>query len=308
MTERERTPNPFAYVQLDRVPERRRDPSWVEERRRDPRSRWVPIWRARNLVTSGDTPRAVTVPGPLRHRESRVGPIFLGMEGRSATFAIDLSDVEDPLGELNVEGGVFEDLHRVGALLDRAEGALLAYARGMVHWHRSHLFCGRCGAETISVEGGHVRRCKGIECGILHFPRTDPAIIVLVTAADACLLGRQAKWPARVYSTLAGFVEPGESLSEAVAREVKEETGVRVREVNYHSSQPWPFPSSLMLGFTATAHRSEPVVDGNELQEARWFSREQLRADVASGRVRLPRAVSISRRLITEWLEGLPTA
>jgi NAD+ diphosphatase len=201
---------------------------------------------------------------------------------------------------------VFEDLHKVGALLGRAEGALLAYARGMVHWHRRHLFCGRCGSETTSIEGGHVRRCDGEGCGILHFPRTDPAIIVLVTSEDACLLGRQVKWPPRVFSTLAGFVEPGESLGEAVAREVSEETGVTVTDVTYHSSQPWPFPSSLMLGFTATALRIEPRVDENELQEARWFGREELRGQVASGRVRLPRPVSIARRLIEEWLEAPP--
>ena len=264
----------------------------------------IPVWRARSLVTSGDPPIAVPIGAPLRVPAGRVGPIFLGMEGDAARFAIDLSDSDDPLADLGVEGAVFEDLHKVGALLGRAEGALLAYARGMVHWHRRHLFCGRCGSETTSIEGGHVRCCASDECGILHFPRTDPAIIVLVTSENACLLGRQAKWPPRVFSTLAGFVEPGESLGEAVTREVREETGVTVTDVTYHSSQPWPFPSSLMLGFTATGLRSEPNVDENELQEARWFGREDLRGQVASGRVRLPRPVSIARRLIEEWLEG----
>lgn len=304
MSEPNRRPNAFADVRLDRVPDRRRDPGWLEERLHDARSRFIPVWRARSLVTSADPPSAVLISPPLRAPGGRVGPIFLGMAGDSARFAIDLSDSEDPLADLGVEGAVFEDLHKVGALLGRAEGALLAYARGMVHWHRRHIFCGRCGSETSSTEGGHVRRCSGDECAILHFPRTDPAIIVLVTSGEACLLGRQAAWPERVFSALAGFVEPGESLSEAVAREVKEETGVTVTEVTYHSSQPWPFPSSLMLGFTATALRSEPQVDENELQDARWFGREELRDQVASGRVRLPRPVSIARRLIEEWLES----
>jgi len=303
MTGPKRRPNPFADVQLDRVPDRRRDPRWLEERLQDPRSRLIPVWRARSLVTSGDPTSAVSIGLPLHLPDGPVGPIFLGMEGDTARFAIDLSDSDDPLADLGVEGAVFEDLHKVGALLGRTEGALLAYARGMVHWHRRHLFCGRCGSETSSIEGGHVRRCTSDDCGILHFPRTDPAIIVLVTSEDACLLGRQAEWPARVFSTLAGFVEPGESLREAVIREVREETGVTVTDVTYHSSQPWPFPSSLMLGFTATADRSEPEVDENELQEARWFGREELRGRIASGQVRLPRPVSIARRLIEEWLE-----
>ncbi|MEJ2312802.1 MAG: NAD(+) diphosphatase [Gemmatimonadales bacterium] len=303
MTGPERRPNPFSDVQLDRLPDRRRDPRWLEERLDDPRSRVIPVWRARSLVTSDDPPRTVAIGVPLPVPAGRVGPIFLGMEGDSARFAIDVSDSDDPIADLGVEGAVFADLHKVGALLGRAEGALLAYARGMVHWHRRHLFCGRCGSETSSIEGGHVRRCTSDNCGIHHFPRTDPAIIVLVTSEDACLLGRQVEWPPRVFSTLAGFVEPGESLREAVIREVREETGVTVTDVRYHSSQPWPFPSSLMLGFTATAQRSEPVVDENELQEARWFGRESLRAQVASGQVRLPRPVSIARRLIEEWLE-----
>lgn len=303
MTTQNKRPNPFADVQLDRMPDRRRDPRWLEERLRDPRSRTIPVWRARNLVTSGDSPSAVMIDVPGRFPAGGIGPIFLGLEGEAARFAVDLSDSDDPLAGLGVKGAVFADLHKVGALLSRAEGALLAYARGMVHWHRRHLFCGRCGGETTSIEGGHVRRCASDYCGILHFPRTDPAIIVLVTSEDACLLGRQAEWPPRVFSTLAGFVEPGESLGEAVIREVREETGVAVTEVAYHSSQPWPFPSSLMLGFTASAQRCEPRVDENELQEARWFDREELRGLVAGGRVKLPRPVSIARRLIEEWLD-----
>ena len=245
----------------------------------------------------------VTIPPRDLGREPAApDAVFLGVDGETACFAVDLSDAEDPLRELDVEEARFVDLHAVGALLGQSDGALLAYARGMVHWHRHHLFCGRCGARTQSAEGGHVRRCLSEDCSAAHFPRTDPAIIVLVTHGESCLLGRQPTWPPLVYSALAGFVEPGESLGEAVAREVMEETGVRVSEVRYHSSQPWPFPSSLMLGFTATAERVEPTVDGEELEEARWFGGKELRSELRSGRVRLPPTVSIARRLIEDWL------
>ena len=301
----ERRPNLFAETRLDRAPNQRREPEWLADRLRDSASRLIPVWRARNLVTIGECSKAVTVPpdrAPL-HEADRIGPIFLGLEDGAARFAADLSPFDDPLARLRIRGAEFLDLHRIGALLSQSDGALLAYARGMIHWHRRHLYCGRCGHQTVSEEGGHVRRCEDGACGILHFPRTDPAIIVLVTDSDACLLGRQKVWPANVYSTLAGFVEPGESLGEAVVREVAEETGVPVRAVSYHSSQPWPFPSSLMLGFTASGERVAPRVDGTELEEARWFERDELLRALKTGEIRLPSEVSIARRLIVEWLE-----
>lgn len=298
-------PNPLTAGPLDRAPERRRDPEWLAERLLDSGSRVLPVWRSRNLVTTSAPPAAVTLqPDAVGICDDRIGPIFLGLDGDAACFAIDLSALDDPVAELGLAGAEFADLRRVGAVLGQAEGAILAYARGMVHWHGRHLYCGCCGSETSSTEGGHVRRCAREDCQELHFPRTDPAIIVLVSDGEACLLGRRAEWPARVFSALAGFVEPGESAGEAVAREVWEEVGVTVRSIRYHSSQPWPFPSSLMLGFTAEAERVEPALDGNELAEARWFGREELHERLGSGRIRLPPPISIARRLIEEWLDG----
>jgi NAD+ diphosphatase len=178
-----------------------------------------------------------------------------------------------------------------------------AHARALVHWHARHRYCGACGAVTLIEAGGHRRRCSAPECGIEHFPRLDPAIIVLVEHQGRCLLGRQASWPARRYSVLAGFVEPGESLEDALRREVFEESGVTVSECEYHSSQPWPFPSSLMLGFMAQA-ASEALSYGTELEHAAWFSPAQLEQSVADGSLRLPPPVSLSARLLEDWYEA----
>jgi len=187
-------------------------------------------------------------------------------------------------------------------MMGRHQGALLAYARGMLTWHRRHRFCGSCGGATDSAEAGFLRVCRNPECQHHHFPRTDPAVIMLVVDGERCLLGRQARWPAGMYSTLAGFVEPGETLEEAVAREVKEESGVSVRRVRYHSSQPWPFPTSLMLGFYAEAASHDIAVNGDELEDARWFERGWLRENDGKNGFFLPRRDSIARRLVNDWL------
>jgi len=184
---------------------------------------------------------------------------------------------------------------------------LLAQTRGFAFWHRNHRFCGACGSPTDSRQGGHVRACANPDCGKQHFPRTDPAVIMLITRpgpdGGACLLGRQAVWPRGMVSTLAGFVEPGETLEQAVAREVEEESGIVVdlASVSYRASQPWPFPSSLMLGYRATAVTTEIDESIEELEEARWFTRGQLPQIEEMG-YRLPRVDSIARWLIEEWL------
>jgi NAD+ diphosphatase len=184
----------------------------------------------------------------------------------------------------------------------RGEGSLLAYARGLIYWHGRHRFCGVCGSPTLAFEGGHVRRCTNPACGSSHFPRTDPAVIMLVTDGDRALVGRQAVWPKGMHSTLAGFVEPGESLEAAVAREVFEEAGIEVDQVRYHSSQPWPFPCSIMLGFYARARTTEIKLDQLELEDARWVERDWLLAHQDDEDFRLPRLDSIARRLIEDWL------
>ena len=293
---------------LDRADHLRRDPDWLSARHGDPATRFVPVWRARNLVRGDEPARAVwlsrsEVPG-LAERAGET--IFLGCTGATAVFAIDLSDLEDPLTHPTLtEGHGFRDLREVGPLLERSEGAVLAYARGLVHWHGRHRFCGVCGRPTASRQGGHVRACIGEACGAEHFPRTDPAVIMLVhDGGDRCVLGRQQIWPDGMHSTLAGFVEPGESLEEAVAREVFEEVGLSVRDVTYRSSQPWPFPSSIMLGFNA-ATRYQPLrINPHELAAARWYSRDDLLNSPEDTSFRLPRRDSIARRLIEDWLAG----
>jgi NAD+ diphosphatase len=196
-------------------------------------------------------------------------------------------------------GTRFEELRAVAALMPADQAGLLGYARAMIHWRRMHRYCGRCGASTEPGRSGHVLVCTNLSCRHEHFPRVDPAIIVLVTDGTRVLLGRQAAWPPGRYSTIAGFVEPGESLEDAVVREVAEETGVHVGEVRYHSSQPWPFPSSLMLGFTALASTQEVRLEDQELEDARWFSRQ----DILDGTPKLPPSLLISYRLIEHWFD-----
>lgn len=300
---------------LDRAGAERRDEAWVQARLIDAEARFVPIWRAWNLIAGGDPPMAAVLQGAgAAACLAAAGPVaLLGLEGRRAWFACDLSHLEEEaLGSILAAASGdarFMDLRRVGAALARPQAALLAYARGVMHWHLHHRFCGDCGAPTVARHGGHMRACTRPECGREHFPRTDPAVIMLVTlpapkgcpGEARCLLARQPHWPPGMYSSLAGFVEPGESLEEAVRREVMEETGIPVDAVIYRASQPWPFPSSLMLGFRAVAMADTIRVDGHELEDARWFTR----ADVAAfdkADLRLSRPDSIARWLIEDWL------
>lgn len=300
-------PNFYAANGLDRAGHRRRDAAWLAERLGDPETRFVPVWRSQSLIMglAGGAPEAV-----LLGREAIIAveaePILLGLREERAYFALDLSAREVPLEAIQASRSApieFTDLRRVGPLLARPDGALLAYARGIVHWHGRHRFCGVCGSPTRSEEGGHVRRCTDPACNAQHFPRTDPAVIMLVTDGDRALLGRQKIWPKGQHSTLAGFVEPGESLEEAVAREVQEETGIVVDDVTYHSSQPWPFPASIMLGFTARAATTDIELDPAELEAAHWFDRDYILAHPEDDEFRLPRRDSIARRLIEDWLK-----
>jgi NAD+ diphosphatase len=223
--------------------------------------------------------------------------IFLGEEEGIGLFAVDL-------GRAAARRGRFAEVRAVGAWLPAREAGWCAYARGLAYWHSRHRFCGVCGGVTVAIQGGHVRRCQA--CDAQHFPRSDPAVIVLVTHDHSrlgarCLLGRAERFPAGMYSTLAGFVEPGESLEATVQREVFEEAGVELTDIVYRSSQPWPFPASLMLGFRARARSDQLRIDPNELVDAAWFTREQL-ADPERRPVKLPNPDSIARHLIEDWL------
>jgi NAD+ diphosphatase len=298
-----KTPNFYTATALDRAGHRRREPEWIAERLAHPETRFVAVWRGQNLVVAGaDGPAAALLP-PAALAALEGDPVLLGLQEQRTYFALDLSHREQPLEPLRVENAVeFADLRRVGPLLERDEGALLAYARGILHWHGRHRFCAVCGSPTRSEDAGHVRRCVNPDCNAPHFPRTDPAVIMLVTDGEHALLGRQKVWPKGQHSTLAGFVEPGESLEQAVAREVHEETGIVVADVTYHSSQPWPFPASIMLGFTARAVTTEIDLAEDELEGARWFERSYIKGHLDDDEFRLPRRDSIARRLIEDWL------
>jgi NAD+ diphosphatase len=302
-------PNPYSMSGLDRADHRRCDPEWLAAHLRHPATCIVPLWRSRSLfdrLPEEGEPHpvflAVEEATTLLQRGGDL--VFLGMKAQRAYVAVDLSALDAPDAEPTLAGrGHFADLRQVGALLPHGEGALLAYARGLLYWHQRHHFCGVCGWPTESSHAGHQRRCTNPDCGSAHFPRTDPAVIMLVhDGGERCVLGRQAAWGPGMHSTLAGFVEPGESLEEAVAREVYEEVGLEVDQVAYQSSQPWPFPASLMLGFRARAAYGRLRVDTQELERAAWFSRAELRASPEDECFRFPRRDSIARRLIEDWL------
>lgn len=289
---------------LDRVSHLRKDAAWLAERRAHASSRFVPVWRGLNLIAggAGAEPRAIMLSVDAILAETSA-TVLLGLHEECAYFACDLSSLEAPLAAIHsAVPAEFIDLRRVGPVLPRGEGSLLAYARGLAYWHSRHGYCGVCGSPTLPEEAGHVRRCANAACNAVHFPRTDPAVIMLVHDGERCLLGRQKAWPQGMRSTLAGFVEPGESLEEAVAREVYEETKVTLDEIVYHSSQPWPFPASLMLGFHASARSTRIEVDQTELEDARWYEKSWLLTHQDDEQFRLPRRDSIARRLLEDWL------
>ena len=300
----EQRPNYYAALPLDRRAQQRGDQAWIDRLVRDGATRILPVWRAQNLVAGiGEAPRAAWL--SLTQVESWIGGsdmVFLGIAGEVAHFALELSHLEDPAPAAAAAAAGFTDLRSVGAVIPRDDGALLAYARGLIHWHSRHRFCGVCGHGTVSEQAGHQRRCGNPDCGAVHFPRTDPAVIMLIHDGNRIILGRQSQWPPGMNSVLAGFVEPGESLEEAVAREVMEEVGIAVDDVRYQSSQPWPFPSSIMLGFTARALNTDIRLSPDEIESARWYSREELRRSPENESFRLPRRDSIARRLVDDWL------
>jgi NAD+ diphosphatase len=298
--------NLFTTGWLDRLSDKRRDDVWLTTRLEDDTTRFIPVWRLENLFTDGQeiepvflSPRDVRACIPAAE-----STILLGEIDNKAYFALGLPPEDCTPPTYLTDLGQFQDLRRLATLLDEQDAALMAYARAMTYWHNRHRFCGVCGSPTDSIEGGFQRLCVNVACGHRHFPRTDPAIIVLVTSGERGLLGRQPSWPEGMVSTLAGFVEPGETLEDAVIREVREETSIELCEVHYHSSQPWPFPSSLMLGFSAQAASAEIRVDEYELENACWFTREELERKLKSDVLRLPSPMSISFRLIEDWFDA----
>ena len=285
----------FAGGRLDRATAVRTDETALAQALSSPEARFVPVWRQCCLVT--DNRAALLSAVELgEHAPTASGAIFLGRTSDHWLFAAELDATRDsPLGETQV----FSELRDVMAELTPAEAALIAYARAMINWRARHLHCGVCGAPNQPREGGFVMACSADACGHRSFPRLDPAVIVLVHRGDACLLGRQPGWPEGRYSTIAGFVEPGEGLEDAVRREVHEETNIRVGRCRYFASQPWPFPSALMIGFHAEATTEAIRLNDGELADARWCTREQ----IAAREVTLPPRTSVAFRLIETWFD-----
>lgn len=273
----------------DRAGGRRTDQTWLEETWADRRTRVVPIAEGRFPVHEDGTAVAWCPPA-----EAPAGQrVFLGLREGTAYFALLCEREPD---------ASWVGLRRVIATLSRVDADLMVHAVALAEWHLAHRFCPRCGGRLETAQAGHVLTCPG--CGRQHFPRTDPAVIMLVTDGERALLGRQPSWPEGRYSTLAGFVDPGESLEDAVVREVAEETGVEVTDVTYFGNQPWPFPSSLMVGFFARAVTTDISVDEEEISDARWFSREEMKAGADAGTLLLPSGISISRSLVEAWYGG----
>ena len=310
------TPNHFSFGGLDRDVILREEASCIDSVLEHPETRIVPIWRSLNLFSKTVEKGAPPALAYLSTEEAidliKIAKyqVYLGKQTDANAFisylAVDISSLEeDEATNKLAPWGKFADLREIGPLIGGVDGSILAYARGMMFWHSRNGFCSVCGTSTIATKGGHQRNCTKTGCASLHFPRTDPAVIMLVNDGDKVLLGRQKIWPDGLYSTLAGFVEPGETIEHAVAREVFEEAGIIVKNIIYQHSQPWPFPSSLMLGFTAKACTKSIKFNDIEIEDAQWFTREEILNFELQGKF-LPRKVSVSRRLIDDWLSDPP--
>ena len=298
----------FAGNRLDRGDRERRDPEWLRSRAADPVSRFLPLWRLNVPITAGPETRLVWIsPRQLEDLDAAGPPIFLGLRDGIAHFTIDVSAVDDPARRFGANGRwIYGEAREAAAVLEAGDAGIVAQARAQLDWHRRHGFCGVCGHATDIERGGQQRRCS--ECGALHFPRTDPVVIVVVDDGDRCLLGQSRGRLARLgtYSALAGFVDQGEAIEEAVRREVREEAGIEVGEVRYHSSQPWPFPSSLMIGCHGRALTTEIYVDDEEMIDVRWFERGDvlLALEGRNPNLLVPQPIAIAHHLIRAWAEG----
>jgi len=293
----ERTNNPFSGALLDRRGADRAIAGWPERVRADPAARFVLSRDTRQLVRRDPQPSVAFLEAsdPIVRSASPNDFVLLGQHQGAACVLLDM-----PTEPLKLPAGTsLEELRPLLGLLSAAEAVILTCARALVIWRSRHLHCGVCGSPTEPRQAGHALRCTSSACGADFFPRIDPAVIVIVHDGRQALLGRQASWPKGRYSALAGFVEPGESLEDAVVREVAEETGIRVTEAHYFASQPWPFPASMMVGFHAQAVHGAVQLD-DELEDARWFSAEEIAASPAA---LLPAPYTIARRLIDAWYQ-----
>ena len=300
---------PFAGSPLNRASEKRTDPDWIASKRLDPSSLILPLWRLEPFLLEPQEPGAPTELGLLRPGLADVlasadAPcIFLGLDRDTAVFALDVSAAGPP-GNLGPLAGLgyFREARTAAQMVSIKHAAIIAQAKALIDWHQRHGFCPRCGAPTAIMDAGYRRLCP--KCNAEHFPRVDPVVIMLATHGDACLVGRGKQFPAGMFSALAGFVEPGETIEEAVRRELMEEAAVKVNAVTYYATQPWPFPSSLMIGCFAEAASRDARPDEIEIAEVRWLERRVARDLIAGQHVaglRVPPSIAIAHHLIKTW-------
>ncbi|MDB5475873.1 MAG: MutT/nudix family protein [Phenylobacterium sp.] len=300
--------NTFAGNPLDRASDKRPDADWIARQLASPDSLVFAVWNGQPFVEPREGGVQIAYMPAKIAEELAPGPerlLFMGLWKETAVFAVDLEGQANPADGGPLQGlGKFEDLRRVALQLPSTEAAIVATAKAMFEWRRRHRHCAVCGQPSEAVEGGWKRRCPS--CEAEHFPRTDPVVIMLPWHGDRCMLGRQEAWPKGMFSALAGFLEPGESIEEACARELAEEAGLRARKVRYHSTQPWPYPSSLMIGLIAEVEDDEGTPDQTELSEVRWFTRDEAR-DLIAGQldgVAAPNPMAIAHQLIKAWVES----
>ena len=300
---RERITHVFAGNPLDRGEVERRDEDWIAAQARDPSSLMLPMWQL-NVPVSGDHALTWMSPDDVHRLNVEAEPIFLGLLDGVSHFVVDVSSVERT--DVERDGVTFEDARTTAEYMTSTDSGMVAQARAQLSWHNRHGFCAVCGHPTYIARGGQVRRCA--ECGTEHYPRTDPVVITVVHDGERCLLGqsRGRLVAMRRYSALAGFMDQGESIEEAVAREVMEEAGIQVGTVRYHSSQPWPFPSSLMIGCHADAATTDIHFDPEEMADVQWFTRDEVRLalEERSEVLAIPGPTAIAHHLIRAWASG----
>jgi NAD+ diphosphatase len=302
---------PFAGNPLDRASEKRTDAAWLEAKRRDPSSLILPMWRLQPFLLAHEKNAPAELglfrPGLCESMAAPGAPsVFLGLEDERAYFALDVSAASDPESSGPLAGfGRFSEARGAAMMLPTRDVAIMGQAKAMIDWHNRHGFCANCGAPTTLTDGGYRRACGN--CNAEHFPRTDPVVIMLAVNGDACLVGRNKRFPGNFYSALAGFMEPGETIEEAVRRELFEEVSVKVGAVRYIATQPWPFPSSLMIGCIGETESRDCKPDGVEISDARWLSRDDAKRLISGERmpdISVPPAIAIAHHLIKAFAEG----
>ena len=299
---------------LDRSEERRSDEPMLAAALTNPQSRFILLNADRALLNRNPLEPVVFTGKQLRERRLPTqAAVFLGFDGDTAWFGLDVQDIGSAeQGEADeftgfASRGEFIPLGPIEVPVEQKTWALLSQARALLAWNRATAYCPVCGGQTVAKNGGYHRLCLDSGCGRTHFPRTDPAVIVRVLHSDRCLLARQPRFRPALHSVIAGFVDPGESLEGTVRREVSEEVGLEVGDIRYLGSQPWPFPMSMMIAFEAQATTDIIHVDGNELESAAWYTRNEAHEQILSGKLVLPSVKSISRRMIDGWLSNRKT-